>query len=450
MTGTEITAPLGARYDPSVSEPPTEPMDAPAWPVWKRLGLRIVFTWFIVQTFPGPLNAIPGAQSLLAPINNAQSEFAVWFARNILGITAPMPIQPTGSGDTMVAWVSLVPFTLLALVIAAIWCWADVKRKRNNDARVAQWMIVYVRLTLAFILFNYGFAKIWQSQFPFLAPDRLTQPLGEMSPMGLLWTFMAYSKPYNVFAGLGEAGGALLLCFNRTATLGALVAAAVMANVVALNFMYDVPVKQFSALLLIMALIVAAPDARRLANVLLFHRATDARVDPPLFASRRARWGAGFITAFLVFMAMWQPAQFARSNETLMRSLPETTPFYGVWDVEEMQRNGKSVPLLATNPLEWRRLVVSSYRTPFARVRLMRDSVLRFTMWHDSTLKKLRLTNTAGDTVWFRYTQPKPDRLVLAGRFKGDSMLVSLQKSDKVYLLTSRGFNWVQELPFNR
>jgi len=64
--------------------------------------------------------------------------------------------------------------------------------------------------------------------------------------MGLLWTFMAASKGYQIFTGAAEVLGGILLLWKRTTTLGALTVFGVMANVMALNFFYDVPVKLLS------------------------------------------------------------------------------------------------------------------------------------------------------------------------------------------------------------
>ena len=80
--------------------------------------------------------------------------------------------------------------------------------------------------TAVFTLLSYGTIKIIQTQFPFPSFDRLLERYGDSSPMGLLWTFMGYSRPYNFLAGACEASGGLLLFFRRTTTLGALVAAA--------------------------------------------------------------------------------------------------------------------------------------------------------------------------------------------------------------------------------
>jgi len=43
---------------------------------------------------------------------------------------------------------------------------------------------------------------------------RLTQPLGQYSPMALLWTFMGYSPLYTSFTGSAEVIGGVLLFFR--------------------------------------------------------------------------------------------------------------------------------------------------------------------------------------------------------------------------------------------
>jgi len=70
---------------------------------------------------------------------------------------------------------------------------------------------------------------------------------------------MGYSKAYNIFTGLGEVIGGLLIFFRRTVLAGSLLLIVVMANVVAINMCFDVPVKLFSSLLLLMACWIAWP-----------------------------------------------------------------------------------------------------------------------------------------------------------------------------------------------
>lgn len=121
-----------------------------------------------------------------------------------------------------------------------------------------------LRVVLIFWLTMYALSKFSFGQFGLLHPGQLLTTYGESSPMGLLWRFMAASPGYQYVAGVAELLPALLLLHRRTVTLGALVAAVTMTNVLALNLFYDVPVKLFSSHLLLAALVLLSLDCRRL------------------------------------------------------------------------------------------------------------------------------------------------------------------------------------------
>ncbi len=100
-------------------------------------------------------------------------------------------------------------------------------------------------------------------QFPDLRYYTLTEPLGDMSPMSLAWAFFGYSYGYNVFKGLAESA-ALLLLFRRTTTFGSLITLATLANVMAVNYNYDVHAKMYPTALFVMAFFLLFKDLKRL------------------------------------------------------------------------------------------------------------------------------------------------------------------------------------------
>ena len=55
------------------------------------------------------------------------------------------------------------------------------------------WFQVILRVFLFLAMTLYGLAKIFKGQFPDPSLEQLLQPVGEMSPMGLAWTFMGHS-----------------------------------------------------------------------------------------------------------------------------------------------------------------------------------------------------------------------------------------------------------------
>ena len=87
---------------------------------------------------------------------------------------------------------------------------------------------------------------------------------------------MGSSTTYVVLAGVAETVGGALLLFPRLATLGALIVVPVMANVVLMNFCYDIPVKIHSSHILGLTLFLLLPEARRLADVIVFGRPVEA------------------------------------------------------------------------------------------------------------------------------------------------------------------------------
>jgi hypothetical protein len=123
-------------------------------------------------------------------------------------------------------------------------------------------------------MISYGLAKVSLdlNQFPEPGAWQLEKKWGDSSPMNVLWAFMGASRPYTIFAGLGEVTAALLLVWRRTAIVGAMVALGVMANVMMMNFCYDVPVKIFSTHLVVAALMIMCFDGGRLFNLLFANR----------------------------------------------------------------------------------------------------------------------------------------------------------------------------------
>src|SRR5262249_11361005 len=111
----------------------------------------------------------------------------------------------------------------------------------------------------------------------------LQRRLGDIFPNHLLWWTVGASPPFERATGLAELLGGALLLLPRTTLLGALISAANLLLVFLLNLCYDVPVKLPSLPLLAMAVILAAPDLRRLADVFLLNRRAEPSRVPPLF-----------------------------------------------------------------------------------------------------------------------------------------------------------------------
>jgi uncharacterized membrane protein YphA (DoxX/SURF4 family) len=384
----------------------------------------VVFAAFLVLPFP--LDLIPKSSFIAEKYGDLWSWAAHHFG-DLIGIAVP-PTQPTGSGDTIENYLSILLALLLSLAGAAIW--TALGRKRVAYPRVAAITRLMLRYWLGYVMLSYGFAKVFKTQFPYPQPVRLEEPLGQMSPMGLLWTFMGYSLPYNIFTGAAECLGGALLLFRRTTTLGSLVLIAVLANVVMLNFCYDVPVKLYSCELLLVSVVLLWPDLGRLASV-IFGFAAPATSDDRWLLTRRWRRVAIVVKLLVVISVFYH--ELAQGFEYASSFSQFVTPLDGRYDVVE-----------APPDLHVTR-VASGYGALFIwTAGAARPAPFQATFEPPHTVK---LTGKDGGGV-LTYAKAGPV-VVLDGEWNTRKVHVVLHEREPT-LLDTRGFNWTAEFPFNR
>ena len=104
---------------------------------------------------------------------------------------------------------------------------------------------------------------------------------------------------------------------------------------------------------------------------------------------------------------------------------------------------------LVTDYQRWRRVVIQSPTSvTFWR---MDDTPLTYQGKIDLDAKAITLTPTPNSKIVFAVQQPAKDRLVLDGNLEGRKLHMETTYFDRSrFLLVNRGFNWIQELPFNR
>ena len=73
----------------------------------------------------------------------------------------------------------------------------------------------------------------------------------------------------------------------RTTLLGALICLAATTQVFVLNMTYDIGVKLVSLHLMLLALVLLAPDVNRLADLFIWNRPAAASPEGPLMGTRR-------------------------------------------------------------------------------------------------------------------------------------------------------------------
>ena len=423
-----------------------EPAPAP-WPLAARLAFRFAIVYFVLLIWPFPLNLIPGAGERVEAWTSRP--LVTWAARDVLRLDRPIEWVETGSGAKAGHYVWAGCAAALAAVAAA--AWSLLGRRTRSHPRLLAWLRVAVRSYLGFFMLVYGCVKLVPSQFQAMPLDKLLQGYGEASPMGLLWVFMGHSRAYAAFTGAAEALAGSLLLFRRTALLGALLAAGVLANVVMLNFCFDVPVKLFSSHLLAMALLLLLPDLGRLASVLLLHRAVPAAEPPPLFEGKWSRHSSVALSSVLLLGTAGVTLGMAYGGYTTAGAGGPRSPLRGVWAVEEFEIDGQVRPPLLTDPDRWSPVTFDNTR--FVVVRDMRNRRRFYGVTLDEAARTVALSQRGdgGSRAALTYERPEFAALVLTGEADGRPVRVRLRRRDESeFPLISRGFHWVSEAPFNR
>lgn len=437
------------------------------WPLPLRIAFRFAFCYLALYNMVVLANTssrlIPGLSSLVQAYSTMWQSITPWVGARVLGITQPITYFPSGSGDKTTDWILI--FCYLTLAVAGTIVWSLLDRRRTQYRRLHDWLRVAVRYAVGFTMLGYGMAKVIKLQFPDPSLARLIEPLGEFSPMGLLWTFMGYSKAYTFFGGAAEVLGGLLLFFRRTTMLGAFVTGGVMLNVAMMNFAYDVPVKLLASHLCLMCGFLLLPEARRLLQFFVLNRpVAPSPVTRPFTRvwPTRAAWA---VKAVFVGYAVITATTGALEARKLYGELAPKPPIYGLYEVDELRRDNVVVPPLLTESRRWRKVIVGS--TNALSLRLMDDSVVNYGATYDAAAGTITLSpvptlnptgamspgqkpapHTTGSLTWVRHDAT---RLTLTGTILGETYVAQLRRIDETaFRLKSRGFHWVSELPFNR
>jgi hypothetical protein len=428
----------------------------PRWSLANRIAFRFCVVYFglfclgtqIITSllvnpkwdFPDP-GALPPLRQIIA--------FA---AAHVFHLKSSDPgfFAETGSGDRPCDWVLLACVFVSAIAGTVLWSLLD--RKRPSYTALRRWFWLFFRFALAGQMIGYAFAKIVPLQMSFPGLFKLIEPIGSQSPMGVLWNSIGAAPAYEIFAGSAELLGGILVLIPRTRTLGALVCLADMIQVFMLNMTYDVPVKILSFHLIFLALLILAPDFRRLLHFFLLNRPAEEPTTMKLFRSKRAN---RISAAVQIFLALWLVGNNLWGARVLWKTFGGGAPkpaLYGIWDVEQQTVDGQTRPPLFTDNDRYRRIVFDRYNN-LAVLQRVNDDRIYCTSAIDTRALTVKLSPRGSEqmSATLHYTQPAPGQLTLDGILSNHKVHMDLRLYDRSkFLLVSRGFHWVQESPFNR
>jgi hypothetical protein len=433
------------------------------WSPLTRLGFRFAFCYFLLYAlFCGnatlweviPFHAGEHLEEWTAwPFQQASQ----WVGRHLFHLSGVAgTLHGGGSGDRALDWVTVG--IMLAIGIVATLVWTAIAETRSSRMlaypRLYFWFRLIIRLTLGYAMLVYGSAKLFPLQMSPPSLAVLNEPLGNTSPMTMLWTLIGLSPVYEMICGAAEIAAGVLILFRRTALLGTLLTAFLTTNIVLYNFCFDVPVKIYAAHLLLMSLVMLLPWTPALVNFFFLHRPCAPAGG---WTSPARRYGlrietvaTAVVLVVTLAMASWELGHAVAEQHASER---HPGPFVGQWHLESATLNGKPSAYPTGDGLP----LADIFSEPSGRANFRDTSGV---LWRggfrfDDKKHTFRLGSVGheGNGV-YSASQPDPSHLVLtptgdAAKTEATLTLVRVPLPSH-YPLLERGFHFVNEWGLER
>lgn len=418
------------------------------WSQLEKIVFRFSFIYFLLFIIFKNNGAYPLWAVIMKYPTQLMQKFIPWIGENILNLPEKITTFTNGSGDTTYDYVSVLVIFVTAIFGAILWSVLD--RNRDHYKKLYYWITVAIRFYVGLMLINYGLVKIIKLQFPYPAFYRLIEPYGDSSPMGLAWTFLGFSKGYNLFMGIAEVC-AILLLFRRTMTAGAIITLMTASNVMAVNYFYDVPVKILSTHLVLMTLFLLARDLKTLFKFFFTGKDTSLSIiGQPKMGDKTlpilSKILKGLLLAYIVIFGF---INLSNSQKRYGEKAPKPE-IYGMLKITHFEKNGDTISTDVNNYERWRYLI--SERKGRVQIHKIDKSRLNFKSEIDTLKNEIKLTSYQDSTDTFIINYKKEDnKFSFETVYKNDSIKARgriLTKDN--FLLMNRGFNWINEYPYNR
>ena len=446
------------------------------WNSYKKIGFRFAFIFFILFIVLLDWSVNPVLSYFYYEKGFAYFLDAIvgWTGKHIFYVSGTILSPYDGQHNDRV-YIYLLYFIMIVVALLGALIWTVWDRKRTNYQTLYYWFTTIIRYYLAFTLFIFALEKFFKMQFPDLGLFTLSEPVGNMSPMSLAWAFFGYSYGYNIFMGIAESA-ALLLLFRRTMTFGAILTLVALANVMAVNFNYDVHAKMYPTALFVMTLFLLLPHINRLFQFFFTGKATSLPVlQAPIFQKRwmnisKAALKLLLIGYFIIFSVKDYIGYKQRINS---REISKAKAgITGMYDVHTFVMNKDT--LSNETPLRWNQIVLGGARE---RIRLKGDSlaymdvsvgtkeILVYSDRVNLTLQEQEIYNELGlqestyiviDSILsarqikhrFQFELIDSATLILKGKIQNDSVFITAKKQPvqiNDFRLIRNGFHWITE-----
>ena len=302
--------------------------------------------------------------------------------------------------------------TITALIIAGIWALIWQRQEASNFQKSnTQKLIVMalIRYFLSFIILTYAASKILGVQFSYGLVTQAT-PVGQLTNTQLTWYFFGQSYLYSLIISFVQIFACLLLFFRRTALTGAIILLPVIANIMCLNWFYDLwpATKLVSSEYFVMTVFIILSHLKQLKSFLF---GSDTSDHTQFSKSKKiALRGCKWIIILLAFLIAFGGMIYYKTITA--KQYFNKPVIYGVYSTVKFIRNSENVNILHLENDFWRKIYFDkSYG-------LITDS-------KDSTQYILYKTGLKNDSLTITFYSDSPDNF--NGQFKKENGFLSLK-----------------------
>ena len=418
------------------------------WSFTRKLLFRFFFAYLFLYCFPFPFDSFDLTKPIAQPYYNFIDYLIPRIGEGWFGLNAKTAFPLFDKFDDSYYGLVYIYTSLFLSMVGAIF-WTILDHRRKNYERLRQWLRLYLRFFLAAYLFGYGFVKVFPSQFQPITAYRLTQTVGDQSPMLLAWNFMGYSPIFQKILGVIEVIAGVFLLFRRTTSLGAILSFGVFGFVAMMDFSFNVPVRLLSSHLLFISAFLFLGDCKRLLNVFFLNKPTSASLETPLI--KYTIYNKIFSGVLLILGGCLFISQIiiSKKSEKEFGWKAPKGPLYGVYNTVYFIRNNDTIPPLDMDSLRWKQLVIDGGAwNQLGAIRFNSNVRVTYHVEVDTATQILKL-NAINDTTQrfsFNYFKSDTERLLLKGIWKGDTLEILASKYDlDNYLLHKEKFTWINE-----
>lgn len=423
------------------------------WSSAEIFSFRLLFIFFIILTIPYDVHLYRSLQY-----------FSFESAYQLATFRTSFIAESDYVGNHFEGFYNWLIALLVALIGATIW----TKTSKNQEQELYYWLRVLLRYRLALAIIASGIVKLVPVQFPAPTLSDYNTEYGDFLLWKIYYLSTAITKAgYVPGIGVLEITAGVLLLFRKTVAVGAGVLIALLANIVIVNFVYELGEQVYSLFLLLIAITLFFYDLPRFFNAVFRQVKTHPEIVKPLVSQQlkklRLLLKGGF-SLFLIFFGIWTYSSWKNSNYPYPKE-SGIAHIRGLYNVDEFVLNSDTLAYSLTDSIRWQNVVFESWNT----FSIKRESDIKANLhkpriiWQVDSLRNFENIGNAG-REFYRYTFAQaPDKgylinaknkrnafqsfqfelhqngknvLLLSGKNEqGESLYVRLRKVNKEYLL---------------